>query len=397
MFRCKMSKPRYLKISVLLILFVFLVPQLSLFAVARKPVKNPPQAASSGKIVAGYYGSWAAYSGYTPLNIPASKLTHINYAFANIGNDLKITLGDPNIDIANFAKLNDLKKTYPTLKTLISVGGWEWSGKFSDAALTEASRTVFADSVAAFIKQYGFDGVDIDWEFPVGGGLASNVKRPEDKTNFTLLLKKLRETLDAQGLSNGKKYLLTIAGGAGTSYTLNTELKLIANYIDFATVMTYDIHGVWDTYTDLNAPLYNPSETSPQYKWSIDSAVKAWTSKDFPASKLVLGVPFYGYVYSGVADTDNGLYKTFSSGKSMTYDKIVSDYLADKSYTKYIHADAKVPWLFNGSTFVSYDDVQSIAEKAKYIKAAGLGGAAAWELSQNRNGTLINSLYANIN
>jgi len=126
-------------------------------------VTTSPIAQTAAKIVAAYYTSWSAYGGYTPLSIPASSLTNVNYAFAKIGDDLKIALGDSYIDPTNIAQLNQLKKTYPQLKTLISIGGWNDSGKFSDAALTDASRTVFADSVVAFIKQYGFNGVDIDW------------------------------------------------------------------------------------------------------------------------------------------------------------------------------------------------------------------------------------------
>ena len=350
----------------------------------------------STKIIAGYYASWSAYSGYTPLNIKASKLTTINYAFANIGSDLKIALGDPGIDLTNFKNLNQLKKSYPNLKTIISIGGWEWSGKFSNVALTDSSRTVFADSVVAFIKQHGFNGVDIDWEYPVDGGLSSNVNRPEDKTNFTLLLQKLRQKLNAQGALDGKKYILSIAGGTDSAYTSNTQLSLIRNYIDYAILMTYDIHGPWDQYTDFNAPLYNPTESSPQDKSSVDTSVKRWISKGFPASKIVLGVPFYGDIYKGVTTSSNGLYKSFASGSSIAYDKIASTYLNDSSYKKYTHADAMVPWLFNGSVMISYDNAQSIAEKAKYAKQKNLGGVSAWELSQNRNGVLLNALYANI-
>lgn len=355
-----------------------------------------PPVTSTSKIIAGYYASWAAYSGYTPLNIPASKLTHINYAFAEIGDDLKIALGDPYIDITNFTKLNELKASYPNLKTLISVGGWTSSDKFSDAALTDSSRTVFADSVIAFIKQYNFDGVDIDWEYPVSGGLSTNTYRSQDKTNFTLLLQKLREKLDAQGVVDGKKYLLSFAGGSGNTYIANVELNLISNYVDYAVLMTYDLHGPWDTYTDFNAALYSPSETSPQYKLSVDSCVKAWNSAGFPSSKTVLGVPFYGYIYSGVPNANNGLYKTFTSGKSITYDNIVSGYLSNLTYTKYYHSEARVPYLFNGSVFISYDDSTSIAEKANYVNANNLAGASIWEISQNKDETLINVLYSNI-
>jgi chitinase len=349
-------------------------------------------AAQTGYQVIGYYASWSAYGGYTPSDIPASSLTCVHYAFAEIGGDLKISMGDPAVDPSNYQKLSALKQSYPELKTLISVGGWNDSGNFSDAAYTDASRTAFADSVVSFLTQYNFDGVDLDWEYPVSGGLATNVCRSADKTNFTLLLAKLREKLDAQEAKDGKHYLLTIAGGAGTSYAANTELNLIANYVDYAVVMTYDIHGTWDAYTDLNAPLYSPAEPSPQYKWSADQGVKTWTAAGFPASKLVLGVPFYGYLYSGVNSGGTGLYQTFSGGTSISYDQILKSYLTNSGYTKYVHADAKVPWLFNGSTFISYDDETSMSAKAAYVKKAGLAGASIWELSQNKGGQLLNAL-----
>lgn len=355
-----------------------------------------PPVTSTKKIIAGYYASWSAYSGYTPLNIPASKLTHINYAFAKIGDDLKIALGDPYIDIANFTKLNELKASNPNLKTLISIGGWTSSDKFSDAALTDSSRTTFADSVIAFIKLYNFDGVDIDWEYPVSGGLSTNTYRSEDKTNFTLLLKKLREKLDAQGLVDGKKYLLSFAGGSGNTYIMNVELNLISSYVDYAILMTYDLHGPWDTYTDFNAALYSPSETSPQYKSSADSCVKSWNSAGFPSSKIVLGIPFYGYIYRGVTNANNGLYKTFTSGSSITYDNILTSYLSNSTYIKCYHSEAKVPYLFNGSVFITYDDPTSIAEKVNYINTNHLAGASVWELSQNKDGTLMNVLYSNL-
>jgi len=353
-------------------------------------------AASSEKIVVGYYASWSAYSGYTPLDIPAANLTHINYAFAKIGDDLKIALGDPYIDPDNFAKLSELKAAYPNLKTLISVGGWTYSDKFSDAALTEASRTAFADSVVAFLTKYNFDGVDIDWEYPVSGGLSANTCRPEDKTNFTLLLKTLREKLDAQGAVDGKEYLLSFAGGAGSTYIKNTELALTGSYVDYAIIMTYDLHGPWDAYTDFNAPLYTPGKISPQYKLSADSCVKAWIAAGFPSSKIVLGIPFYGYIYSGVTNANDGLYQTYTSGKSIAYDNIVSGYLSSSVYGKYYDAEAKVPYLFNGSVFITYDDPVSIAEKANYVSANDLAGASVWELSQNKDGTLLRTLYENL-
>lgn len=360
-----------------------------------EPTPEPPAQTSSRKIV-GYYAAWAAYSGYYPNQIDANKLTHINYAFANISSDLKLTLGYPDIDLNNFKLLNSLKQTNPNLKTLISVGGWTWSGKFSDAALTDASRTVFADSCVAFIKQYGFDGVDLDWEYPVSGGLATNSKRPEDKQNFTLLLQKIREKLDAQGALDNKHYLLTIAGGAGSSYVNNVEMTKLSQYLDYATIMTYDLHGMWDTYTDLHAPLYMNNDTSPQYKASVDSAVNAWLNASFPADKLVLGIPFYGYLFSSVNNANNGLYQRYGGANSISYQSIVDNYLSKPTFTRYFHSQSMVPWLFDGSVFISYEDPQSIAYKTNYIKSKNLGGAMVWELSQDPNKVLLNALYDGI-
>ncbi|HEX9062373.1 MAG TPA: glycosyl hydrolase family 18 protein [Clostridia bacterium] len=353
---------------------------------------SPPPVSSTTKII-GYYAGWSAYNGFTPDKVDASKLTHINYAFASVGSDLKIALGDSTIDPSNFSKLNTLKAAYPNLKTIISVGGWEGSGKFSDAALTDASRTAFADSCVTFIKSYGFDGVDIDWEYPVSGGLSTNVYRPEDKQNFTLLLQKMREKFDAQGTLDGKHYILSIAGGAGSSYVNNTELGILQQYLDYGNIMTYDLHGTWDTYTDFNAPLYNNSDSSPQYKISVDTAVKQWLNAGFPAGKLVVGVPFYGYKYDGVTSANNGLYQRYSSGSAVSYASIAANYLNAPGYVRYFHAQSMVPWLFNGSSFISYDDEQSMGSKAQYIKTNGFAGAMIWELSQDPNRVLLNSLY----
>ena len=360
------------------------------------PVPTLDTSEAGAKRVVGYYAAWSSYSGFTPDKIDASKLTHINYAFANIGSDYKITVGYPDKDPANFKMLQQLKTLNPNLKTLISVGGWTWSVKFSDAASTEATRTAFANGCVEFITKYGFDGVDLDWEYPVGGGLPENSKRPEDKQNFTLLLKKIREKLDEQGLADNKHYLLTIAGGASNYYLGNTEPHLFHEYIDYATIMTYDIHGPWDSYADLNAPLYNNTDASPQYKWSVDASVKAWMNAGFPSEKLVVGVPFYGYMYETLNNNNNGLYQTFSSGKSLSYSNIEANYLNKEGYTRYFHEQSMVPYLYNGKTFISYDDQQSMGLKADYIKTHELGGAAIWELSQDPNKVLLNAISAGL-
>ncbi len=216
-----------------------------------------------------YYPGWATYDrNYQVADIDAEKVTHINYAFANIANG-EVVVGDvyadtdkafpgdcwePGCKRGNFNQLNKLKQKHPHLKTLISVGGWTWSNNFSDVALTDASRTKFADSAVRFIREWGFDGVDLDWEYPVEGGLVDG--RPEDKRNFTLLLKKVRQKLDEAGKQDGKEYLLTIASGANPNYVKNTELDQVQAQLDWINIMTYDFHGGWENVSGNNAPLY---------------------------------------------------------------------------------------------------------------------------------------------
>lgn len=340
----------------------------------------------------GYYTYWSAYSGFTPDKIDASKLTHINYAFANINKDLKVVLGNPDIDVKNINGLKELKKVNPNLKLLISVGGWTWSDKFSDAALNDASRAKFANGCVEFIKTYGFDGVDLDWEYPVSGGLKTNKYRKEDKQNFTLLLKAIRERFDEQGKKDGKKYILSIAGGAGDGYIQNVELNKLHEYIDFANVMTYDIHGPWDKHTDFVAPLYT-DEKSNNMKFSVDSAVKSWIKAGFPKEKIVVGIPFYGYEYNIDKSANNGLYEKHTKSSSISYVNIVSKHLNKNGYKRYYNAKSMVPWLYNGTSFITFEDGQSIGEKAKYIKSNGLGGAMIWELGQDSKGELLDKLY----
>ncbi len=347
--------------------------------------------ASAGKIVAGYYASWAAYSGYTPNDIPVANLTHVLYAFANIDSNYRIMLGDSSVDPSNLAELKAAKKRNSKLKNLISVGGWTWSGRFSDMAATAARRATFADSVVGFLRKYGLDGVDLDWEYPVSGGLSTNSTRAADKTNFTALLKVLRERLDTAGRTDGKRYLLTIAGGAGREYVQNVQLSTIAKYLDFAVVMTYDMHGPQDAYTDHNAPLYSAT-SSPQHNWSSDRAVKAWVGAGFPKSKLVMGVPFYGHRYRNVKGGGTGIHRTYSGFKTVSYDEVVSQYLSTGSYTRYYGATGRTPWLFNGSTFITYEDARSLKEKMAYINSMGLAGTGIWELSQNADGTLLKTI-----
>lgn len=384
---------------------------------------SPTSAQDATYRIVGYYTGWSIHDrAYFVTDIPADKLTHINYAFANVSAAGECIVGDEQADteyaypddpadapfLGNFRQLNVLKAAHPHLKTLLSVGGWTWSDHFSDAALTAESRAAFARSCVALMKQYGFDGLDIDWEYPVQVGLNPALGRPADKENFTLLLAELRAQLDAQGAQDGDvHYLLTIAAPAGPYQYRNIQLDQIHPYLDWLNVMTYDFHGSWDKSTHFNAPLYPASDDAnlDNARLTVDAALQAYLAAGIPAEKLVMGVPFYGRGWAGVSDRHDGLFQpatripdgTWEPG-SFDYSDLVTNYLP--TATRYWHAEASVPWLYDAEQqlMISYDDPESLRIKANYVKQAGLGGIMFWELSADTDEhALVNALYDQLN
>ena len=380
------------------------------------------QAQPPSKRIVGYFAEWSIYQRkYNVADIPADKLTHINYAFAKIANGEcslfdnfaaidKFYPGDkwdPGFLRGNFHQLQQLRKKHPHLKTLISVGGWTLSSPFSDAALTDASRGKLARSCVAFMKKYGFDGIDIDWEYPVGGGEAGNKTRPADKQNFTLLLAELRKQLNAQEKTDKARYLLTIAAPAGPNVYKNLELDKIAEHLDWINLMTYDFHGGWSEATNFNAPLF-PAKNDPtkdqtiRMHFNVDSAVSAYLKAGIPTGKLVVGVPFYGRGWAGVKNVNDGLYqipgKTLPKGTweagVLDYKDIAANYLG--KFKRHWHDEAKVPWLYDEKTgiMISYDDPESLRIRAQYVNDRNLGGVMFWELSaDDAKNTLVNALH----
>ncbi|WP_375540964.1 glycosyl hydrolase family 18 protein [Paenibacillus tyrfis] len=436
------------KTTIIALIVVLILTMFQFFSIGNQKA----EAASAYKIV-GYYPSWGANTtgrNYQVNEMDVSKVTHINYAFADIcwngihgnpdptgpnpntwpcqdevGNisvpNGTIVLGDPWIDVqksypgdtwdepikGNFKQLWKLKQANPNLQTIISVGGWTWSNRFSDVAAGADTRENFANSAVNFLRKYKFDGVDLDWEYPVNGGLAGNSRRAEDKQNFTLLLQKVREKLDAAGIVDGKHYLLTIASGASPSYVQNTELDKIAQTVDWINIMTYDFNGGWQTISGHNSPLYNdPAAVAAGLpnaaKFNVEAGVQGHLDAGVPANKIVVGMPFYGRGWSGCAATGNGQYQhctgipkgTWEQGNFDFYD-LETNYINKNGYTRYWNDVAKVPYLFNpsGGTFISYDDVESFGYKAAFVKSKGLGGAMFWEFSGDRNKTLLSKLH----
>ena len=395
---------------------VLLLVLLSLSGCAGAPVESPaPRPAEAGPLVVGYLAAGGVRTkGLRIAEIRGNALTHLFYAFGQVEEDGRAALGSPCLDIGvcsdsararqigaggNFEQLRLLKQHYPQLRVLISLGGWGGSRWFSDASRNgRARRRLVSSTLDVFIRPYPelFDGVDIDWEYPVGGGVSTNTARPQDRHNLTLLLEEYRRQLDALGRERGRTYELSIAAAAGPSQLAHLEPAALARVLDFINLMTYDYHS-GDTIAHFNSPLRAVPD-DPVPLWNIEATVRAFRDAGVPPRLLVVGAPFYGRGFGGVAPGNHGLLQRGTEAaagewRSADYRVLVERQPERNGFTRYWHADAQVPWLYNAQTgvFFSYDDPQSIAAKARYVREQGLGGIMFWELGGD-NGELLQAI-----
>lgn len=336
--------------------------------------------------------------GWTKDQIEGSKLTHINYAFGvpdEKGQIAPLTKKDAD----NLAALTSLKATNKDLKVLLSIGGWGGCKYFSDAALTDAARRKFTQSAVNVLKKHHLDGIDIDWEYPAQVG-AGNIFRPEDKQNFTLFLKALRNGLDAQGKldkrTGANHYLLTAATGGDTAFVSHTELGKAQVYLDYVNIMTYDLYHGNDKVTGHHSPLTQSAKGDHARNSSVD-AVDGHIRAGVPASKLVLGLPFYGRGWADTRDQDNGLFQPATGKHSfISYDELVDKYINKNGFIRHWDADAKAPYLWNPTsrTFISYADPESFTYKIEYVKSKKLAGVMFWEYIYDlkQKSVLLNTL-----
>ncbi len=328
-----------------------------------------------------------------PVALDATKITHVNYAFANVVAG-KVVEGFAK-DTENFKVLAGLRKKHPHLKLLVSVGGWTWSKGFSDAALTAKSRKVFVDSSVAFVRRHDLDGFDVDWEYPgmVGDG---NVFRPEDKENFTALMAELRAALDLEGKAMKRHLLLTFAAGASSEFLEHTEMAKVQASVDFVNLMTYDFRVASDQgEAGHHANLY-PNPTDPR-RSSADRAVREFLAAGVPAHKLVLGVPFYGRAWVVAKADARGLYQPGKAPAERIptgYASLAADRVGKGGFERHWDDKAQAAYLWNAEkmVFVSYEDPESLRLKCRYIRDQKLAGAMFWEYYSDPSGVLVGTL-----
>ncbi|OKP89866.1 chitinase [Paenibacillus helianthi] len=318
-----------------------------------------------------------------------NKLTHLNVAFGHVRNDEIRTDHMKHMEV-----LDEIKRDHPELNLLLSVGGWS-AGGFSEAAATEDGRKRMANSALRVLTDFPFDGIDLDWEYPCYGeaGIHSS---PEDKTNFTLLLKTMREALDRKEAQDARHYLLTIAAGADQYYVDGTEMDQVQNYIDFVQLMTYDMRGGFQVLTGHHTNLYTP--TGDLFRISTDASVHIFVQAGVPRDKIVIGAAFYSRIWNQVPDRNHGLLQMAGStgGYGPDFTALTSDYINKNGFTRYWDEEACAPYLFNGSSLISYDDEESLRHKCKYVKNNNLAGMMFWEYSCDKTHRLLNAIHSGL-
>jgi chitinase len=370
---------------------------------AEGPAIGSPPAAHP--LVVGYLPQWGLYS--TPpwlardlvTSGAAPLLDQLDYAQANI-RDGRCVLADPEADLnhvytaetsvdgkadppsaplrGGLHQLALLKARYPRIRTVISIEGK--SASFAEAAQPGTRAAFVASCMDMFVRGHLapgaespglFDGFDVDWEFP---------QTEADGANYLALLAEFRKQMGPLDRERGpgRRLLLSVAAGPGTRRYPGVDWALVAPLVDEVGLMNYDYSGPWQQVTGMIAPLY-PLEGAPANQGTVDGTVTEYEAAGVPADKLLLGMPFYGYSWQGVSATNHGL---FQAGQSVRGDSPYSAIAALALHsTVYRDPHSKTPWLFDGSTFWTYDDPLSARTKAAYAASHGLAGVMVWELS----------------
>ncbi|WP_233621898.1 glycoside hydrolase family 18 protein [Flavobacterium agrisoli] len=360
---------------------------ISFFGACSSLKQNGNESKEDFKII----GYVAGYENFDPAKIDATKVTHLNYAFANIV-DGNVQFELPT-DKTKIESAIGLKKQNPSLKVLYSIGGWVWSDQFSTLAAYQDSREKFAKSAVKVMKEFGFDGIDIDWEFP-GQRAEDNVFRPSDKENFTLLLGELRKQLQVQTKIDNKHYLLTIATASDQEYINHTDLGKAHQFLDFINVMCYDFYNGWFYQTGHHANLY-PSKEEKFGGNSISESVDKLVKTGVPAKKLIIGLPFYGRKWENVVPVNNGLYQSARTGSAIIPFWEITKEKQSGKFQEFYDDSAKASYLWNAqdNIFISYETPKEIALKIAFINQKKLGGAMFWEYSLDNKQELLKALY----
>ncbi|MDP5210059.1 glycosyl hydrolase family 18 protein [Microbulbifer sp. 2205BS26-8] len=415
--------------------------------------KHKPYSNTTNSVVGAYFVEWGIYGrNYQPAQIPASNLTHLLYGFIPIcgpnqslqeanpsgysvllqscqgKQDFEVTVHDqyaaldklyPGDDDAQdykgvFNQLRRIKLANPDLVIVPSVGGWTLSDPFYylDNA---ANRKVFVDSMVEFLNTYTFfDGVDIDWEYPGGGGANADLGKESDGETYVTLMQDLRTALDTLESETGRQYQLTSAVGVSPAKISQVDYAQASPYMDYIFAMSYDYYGAWSEDLGHHAGLY-PTASAIHEGFSGDETVTNLLTAGVPAHKLAVGVAMYGRGWKGVSnmtsqDPFSGkgggpISLTMNNGHweagVVDYFRIVQEMLGGDPNSSGVNGwsagyddTAKAPYVWKPSTgeLITYENGKSAKTKAEYVRQRGLAGTFSWEIDAD-NGDILNAVH----
>jgi len=320
-------------------------------------------------VIAYYSGNGEAIDSFE-----VQKLTHIIFSFCHLkGNRLYVNNAR---DTSTIQKLVSLKRKYPRLKIMLSLGGWGGCEFCSPVFSTREGRKEFSESVKELTDYFHTDGLDLDWEYPAIAGYPGHQYTPGDKFNFTALIKQLRKKL-------GKYQIISFAAGGFTSYLQNSiEWKKVMRRVDFVNLMSYDLVSGFAIVTGHHTPLYS----STHQMESADRAVNLLEASGVSKRKIVIGAAFYARTWENVQNINNGLYQNGKFKSFIAFHRFDSVLNSHTGFVFYRDTVAHAGYAYNPSQkiFATFDDIQSINAKTKYAMEKGLKGIMFWELSLDK-------------
>ncbi|MEZ4774985.1 MAG: glycoside hydrolase family 18 protein [Bacteroidia bacterium] len=361
--------------------FLILIYGFCVLSACQPPASGPTdEAADSGTKVIAYYSG-------KPINgddYQIQALDQIIHSFCHLsGNKLTI---DNAEDTTAIEQLVALKSSHPKLKILLSLGGWGGCETCSEVFSSEAGRKEFSQSVKSLAQDFNIDGLDLDWEYPAISGYPDHPYKPEDKHNFTLLVKELRETL-------GEDFIISFAAGGFEKFLAESvEWDQVMPLVNNVNLMTYDLINGNSPTTGHHTALFS---TTGQVE-STDHAVHYLDSIGVSTQKMVIGAAFYARVWENVADEDHGLYHPGKFKQSVRYNRLDSFFEENPGFVIYWDSVAQAPYAYNADKqlFATFDDLSSIATKTRYAQEHKLGGIMFWQLSGDKNqGGLLETIH----
>lgn len=344
----------------------YLFAALLLIAFTAEAQRTTPKNIS---VIAYYAGDAQSINAY-----PVEKLTHIIFSFCHLkGNKLWVRNQKDSLTIQ---QLVALKQRNPSLKVLLSLGGWGGCETCSDVFATHKGRKEFAQSTRHLLDYFNADGIDLDWEYPAIAGFPGHRYAPEDKQNFTALVRQLRKKLKREA------EISFAAGGFTTFLAQSVTWHKVMPLVDRVNLMTYDlVHGN-STITGHHTPLYSTAEQLE----STDHAVQYLDSIGVPKNKMVIGAAFYARVFDVAADSKNGLYQSGKFNKGISFAKLDMDSLRKEGFVYYWDDVAKAPYMYSAdkNQLITFDDKRSIMLKTKYVLEQGLDGIMFWQLREDK-------------